>query len=215
MKSHISHTILRAVQRLADAPEHTLSLVAARFSTELPQLNASPAPDHVMHRLESVFEALSELSFQPDVGAALELACDTMQAELPSQAIAAGVYDINADEIRIVSARGMEHDLLRGIVMRRSQCFGGRVATEPFVMSGGPGGADWLGSGDEHAEVLLCPIAVDGNLLGVLAIAEPLCAATFDDHDLELASYVAGQLATFIQALRQCPSIPAPAMARR
>src|SRR5690349_8434066 len=105
MKSHLSHTILRVVQRLADAPEHTLSLVAARFSTELPQLNANPAPDHVMHRLESVFDALSELSFQPNISAALDLACDTLQAELPAQAIAAGVYDINADEIRIVSAR--------------------------------------------------------------------------------------------------------------
>jgi GAF domain-containing protein len=94
--------------------------------------------------------------------------------------------------------------------MARTQCFAGRTADGPFVASAAPGGADWLGSGDDGAEVLLCPIMLEGHLLGVLAIAEPLCTATFDDHDLELASYVAAQLSTFMQGLRQRPSIPAP-----
>jgi hypothetical protein len=68
MKTYLSQTVLRAVQRLADAPEHTLSLVAARFGTEF-QLEpaANEAPDHVMMRLERTFDALSELPFQPDV----------------------------------------------------------------------------------------------------------------------------------------------------
>jgi GAF domain-containing protein len=216
MKSYISQTVLRAVQRLADAPEQTLSLVAARFGTEL-ELDAvpTPAPDHLMVQLEGVFEALSELPFQPDVSAALNLACDALQAELPSGAVAAGLYDINADEIRIVTARGMEHDLLRGLIMTRDRCFVGRAADAPFVLSSEPGGADWLGSGDEGAQALLCPIACDGHLLGVLAVADPTCIDRFSDHDMELVSYVAGQLASFIQALRQRPSIPAPALARR
>lgn len=216
MKTYLSQTVLRVVQRLVDAPEHTLSLVASRFSTELqPEPSANPAPDHVMLRLESVFEALSELPFQPDTTAALELACDALQAELPSETVAAGLYNINADEIRIVAARGMEHDLLRGATMSRGCCFGGRAAEEPFVISGGPDGADWLGSGEEASEVLLCPIVCDDRLLGVLAVANPLCTDTFAAHDLELVSYVAGQLASFIQALRRRPSIPAPMIARR
>lgn len=215
MKTYLSHTILRIVQRLADTPEHTLSRVAARFSTELyPEANASPAPEYIVQRLESTFEALSELPFQRDIGAALELACDVLDAELPAQAIAAGLYNINADEIRIVAARGMEQDLLRGMVLSRASCFAGRASEGPFIASGSAGGAAWLGSGEEGAQVLLCPIVLDAHLLGVLAIAEPLCAATFDDHDVELASYVGGQLAAFIQSLRNRPSVPAPAFAR-
>lgn len=216
MKSHISQTLLRAVQRLADVPEQTLSRVASRFSTELrAEPAAGPAPDHVMARLESVFEAMSELPFQPHVSAALELACDTLQAELPSGVVAAGLYNINADEVRIVSARGMEHDLLCGTVMSLDRCFAGRATHEPFVVSNGPDGVDWLGTGDDGAEVLLCPIACDDHLLGVLAVADSLCTDHFAAHDLELVGYVASQLATFIQALRQFPSMPAPAIARR
>ena len=76
------------------------------------------------------------------------------------------------------------------------------------------GGADWLGSGEQGAEVLLCPIASDDHLFGVLAVADCLCTDRFASHDLELVSYVASQLASFIQTLRQCPSMPACAMAR-
>jgi GAF domain-containing protein len=216
MKSYLSHTVLRIVQRMVDAPEQTLSRVAERFGTEL-QLEASgtSAPDHVMVRLESVFDALSELPFQCDVGAAFDLACDTLQAELPAEAIAAGVYDINADEVRIVAARGLEHELGRGSIIPRGRCFAGRTNEEPFLIGGGPGGVDWLGSGDASAEVMLCPIVRDDHLLGVLALATPLCANRFEEHDLELVSYVADQLATFIQAQRRRPSIPAPGTARR
>lgn len=210
MKSYLSHTFAHAVQRLADAPMQTLTRVAARLSTELPVLDEGAPPDHVIVRLESVFEALSELPLQPNVNAALDLACDVLQAELPSEAVAAGVYDINADEVRIVAARGMEHDLVRGTFMPRERCFVARPPEEPFVVSGGPGAADWLGSGEDGAEVLLCPITCDANLLGVLAVADPLCTARFAAHDLELVSYVADRLSAFMQAARLCPSIAAP-----
>jgi GAF domain-containing protein len=203
MKTYLSHTLVNAVQRLADAPEHALSRVVARFSTELPALpHESAAPDYAVLRLESAFEALSELPFQPHVHAALELACEVLQAELPSEAIAAGLYDINADEVRIVAARGMEHDLLCGTQMSRAQCFVDRPADAPFVISRGPNAADWIGCGEDGAEVLLCPIVCDANLLGVLAVADPLCSAGFTDHDRELVSYVAQQLSAFIQAAR-------------
>lgn len=212
IKSYLSQTVMRVVQRLADAPEHTLSAVAARFGTEQDlEPNAEPPPEHVLVRLESAFEALSELPFQQDVGAAFDLACDVLQTELPSEAIAGGVYNINADEIRIVAARGMEQDLLRGSILPRTQCFAGREVDEPFVIGGGSDQGDWVCFSGEQATVLLCPIMHDTHLLGVLAIAEPLCSAGFEEHDLELVSYVASQLAGFIHAQRQLPSIlPAP-----
>jgi GAF domain-containing protein len=216
MKAHLSHTVLNALQRLADAPKQTLSKLAARFGTVLrPEPTASSAPEHITTRLESVFDALSELAFQPDIAAAGDLVCDALQAELPSAAVAAGLYNIDSDEIRIVAARGLEHDLLRGAIMPRARCLPGRAPAEAIIVSGDADGADWIGTGEEGSTVLLCPLLHDANLLGTLAIAEPLCAADFSPHDLELVSYVADQLAAFIQTHRLRPSSPAPALGTR
>lgn len=216
MKRRISHTLLNAVQRLAGAPEHTLSRVAARFNVALrSEPSVHPAPEHVMTRLESVFEALSELSFQPHVTAAFELACDTLQAELPTEAVAAGLYDIDSDEIRIVAARGLEHERLRGMVMSRERGLVGRASEQAIIISGGADGPDWLGSGSDGSTALLCPIFQDAHLLGVLALANPLCSADFNQHDLELVRYVADQLAGVIQTDRLRPSIASSATADR
>ena len=214
MKTHLSHTLLNAMLRLADAPQQTLSKVSARFQGGFrPEPSSSTTPDCVMMRLENVFEALSELAFQPDITAALELACETLQAELPTEALAAGLYDINTDEIRIAAARGLEHDLVRGLVMPRRQCFAGHAAREPLVLDGGAQGVDWLGAGETGSTVLLCPILHDAHLLGVIGLADPLCAAYFSQDDLELVTYVANQLASFIQECRMRPSIIPPAQA--
>jgi GAF domain-containing protein len=203
MKTHFSHTFINAVLRLADAPQHTLSKVAALVRGDVVSApTTGTTPEHVVRRLENVFEALGELSAQPDLVSALDLACDTLHAELPNAATAAGLYDIDADAIRVIAARGLEHDLLRGTVLPRARCFGGSSAEEPVVVSGHAGGADWIGQGETGSIVLLCPIVHDANLLGVLALAEPLCAADFSRDDVELVSYVAEQLAGVIQSRR-------------
>lgn len=210
MKTHFSHTLLNAVLRLSGVPQQTLSKVTARLSGKTQQPTSSATPDHVVMRLEYLFEALAELSSQPDIAAALDLACDALQAELPTEAVAAGLYDINSDEIRIVAARGLARELLCGTVMSRERCFVGHVGEHAIIASGQAGGADWVGAGEEGSTVLLCPIHHESNLLGVLALADPLCTAQFSHDDLELVSYVAGQLVAFIQAQRMRPSIAAP-----
>lgn len=216
MMTRLSHTFLNAVQRLADAPEHTLSKVAARFNVALrPDSGTGPTPDHVMNRLESVFEALSELSFQPHLAAAFDLACDTLQAELPAEAVAAGLYDIDRDEIRFVVARGVNSDQLRNSAIPRTRCLAGHTAAAAVILRGETSGAGWLGAGADGSSVLLCPIVRDAHLLGVIALADPLCAAQFSDHDLELVAYVADQLATVIQNHRHRATTLAPHAAPR
>lgn len=215
MKTRLTQTLLDTMLRLADAPQQTLSKVTARFSNmPRPEVNESAAPDHVIARLENVFEALTDLSFQPQIPAALDLACDALQAELPTEAVAAGLYDINSDEIRIVAARGVERELLCGSIVARERCFAGHAGEEPIITSGHADGADWFTAGQEGSSVLLCPIQHESTLLGVIALADPLCAASFDHHDLELVGYVANQLASFIRAHRLRPSI-VPAAANR
>jgi GAF domain-containing protein len=211
LKTHISHTLLKAVRLLSDAPQRGLSKVAARLGSfgSVP----APPPDHVMMRLESVFEALSELSLQPNVAAAFDLACEALQAELPTEAVAAGLYDIDADEVGFVAAHGVGHERLRGTALPRGRCLVGGAVEEAIVVRGDAPSAGWLGAGGADATVLLCPIRHDGHLLGVLALADPLCAAEFSHHDLELVAYVADQLAVFIQAQRLRPSTAAPARA--
>jgi GAF domain-containing protein len=206
MKPHLSHTLLETVLRLSGAPPQTISRLSARSSTQLrAQSVGHPPPDHVVTRLERVFEALSDLSAQPSTAAALDLACDALQAELPTGTVAAGLYDIDCDEIRIVAARGPDHERLHGAVMPRGRCLVGYAAESAIIANGGSYGADWLGCSGEDATVLLCPIHHDTTLLGLLALADPLCTARFDQYDLELVGYVANQLGAFIHAHRHQP----------
>ncbi|HMI91163.1 MAG TPA: GAF domain-containing protein [Polyangiales bacterium] len=197
MKTHLSHTLRNAMLRMLDASPFGMGRRGAASSR--------PAPDNVVRRLENVFEALSELSLQPHVAAAFDLACDTLQAELPTEAVAAGLYDIDSDEIRIVAARGAEQSALRGSAFPRASCLVGYASMEPTITSGNAHGAHWLGSGGQDSTVLLCPILHDAHLLGVLALAEPLRVERFEDHDRGLVSYVADQLASFIQTHRHRP----------
>jgi GAF domain-containing protein len=207
-RNPISENLRSAVERLAEAPQRTFSMVTGQLGgANLPVNRSSPPPPHVTSRLESAFEALSELSFRPHVGSALELALDVLQAELPSEAMAAGLYDINADEILFVTARGEGHDMLRGTTMPRVRCLCGRAAEHAIITDAAPGAADWIGARQESS-VLLCPILDDTTLLGVLALSDPTCAVEYTQHDAELARYVAGQLAGYIRSKRQRPPAP-------
>ena len=204
-----------AVMRLADAPQRTLSKVTSRFGsrTKSGVVSIAPPPEHITRRLEDVFDALSELSFQPHVAAALDLACDVLQTELPTEAVAAGLHDIDADEIRFVTARGIGHERLRGTAMPRSRCLVGYAAEQAITTAGGAQGVAWIGGGGAQSTVLLCPIVYDANLLGLIALADPLCTASFGPYDVELVRYVADQLAGFIHAHRQRPAPAAVARA--
>ncbi len=201
--THLSSILRAAVSRLTDVPHWTRSRAggpARRAPIAKP--HSIPPPEHET-RLETMFEALSDLSFQPHVAAALELACDALQGELPTEAVAAGLYDIDADEIRFVVARGERRASLGGAAMPRARCLTGYATEGPIIIRGGRDAVDWIGSGEDGSTVLLCPILHDGNLLGVIALADPLCSATFARHDTDLVRYVAEQLASFIHAQRQ------------
>jgi GAF domain-containing protein len=208
MKPQLSQTFRSAVRLLADAPQETLSRAAARFAGRSRGRRATtPAPEHIVLRLENVFEALSELPFQPHIAAALELACDALQAELPTEAAVAGLYDIDSDELQIFVVRGAIGDLARGTRLPRARGLLGAGAFEAIIARGDAPHASWLAA-SEGSTALLCPILHDANLLGVLALANPRCTAEFDRDDLELVDYVAQQLSAAIQAHRHRTPLP-------
>lgn len=202
--AYLSSILRNAVSRLADVPHWTRSRIAARSDLDgRLKPRSIPPPEHLT-RLETMFEWLSELPSRPHVAGALELACEALQAELPTEAISAGLYDIDADEVRFVVARGPRSDQLCGTAVPRARCLTGYAAEGPIILGGSErNAADWIGSGEEGSTVLLCPILHDGNLLGLIALADPLCSARFERHDTDLVRYVAEQLAEFIHAHRQ------------
>ena len=199
--AYLTDIFRNAITRLAEAPQR----ITPR---PFPAVRSAPPPAYVTARLENVFEELSELALQPHVAAAFELACDVLQAELPVEVMAAGLHDIDADEMRFLLARGADGDLLRGTALPRSRCLTGLAAEHATIVRGDAEGAGWIGSGKEST-ILLCPIIKDATLLGVLALADPLCTASFSEHDLELVGYVSEQLAGFIHTHRHQPAAPA------
>ena len=209
----LSHILRNAVLHLVEVPQRTLSKVTGRFSVpnEVAALASIPPP-HVVSRLEDVFDGVSDLASQPSVLGALELACGVLQAELPTEALAAGLHDIDTDEIRFVVARGQGHQSLSGTAMPLARCVVGYAAEQATLARGGAGGVSWIGSSDAESTVLLCPIVHDANLLGLLALADPVCKAELDRYDLEVVRYVADQLAAFIHAHRQRPALAATSL---
>lgn len=164
-----------------------------------------PAPAHVQSRLETVFDELADLALAPNVASALELASDVLEAELPSAALVAGLHDIDNDEMRFVVARGIGHELVRGTALPVAECLVSRAAFDAVITDGGADGAEWIAPDGEESRVLLCPILHDRTLLGMVALADPVCAADFVDHDKDLVRYVCSQLASFIHLQRHRP----------
>jgi len=199
------NTLWTELKRLAQRSQRAIDRVASgrlprnlRVSTVRP-----PPPPHVESRLEEVFDALAELPQQPNVGAALELASDALESELPTAAMAIALHDIDKDEMCFVVARGVAHEL-KGTTLPVAKCLIGHAAFDVMQTHGSCDEAEWIAP-EAESPVLLCPIRHDRILLGLLAMAEPICSAEFADHDIELLRYVCDQLAGVIHGLRSRP----------
>ncbi len=205
--SGFGHTFRQALQRVANHSQRAVAVVKSlRRPLAVPRLtSAPPPPPYIQSRLEDVFDALADLSLQPNIATALELASEALAGELPTAAMAAALHDIDRDEMRFVVARGVGHELLKGTAMPVARCLVGHAAYDVVLTDGGPDGAAWIAPEGKDSPVLLCPILHDRTLLGLLALAEPICAAEFGDHDVELVRYVSGQLGSVIHELRLRP----------
>jgi GAF domain-containing protein len=204
--SGIPPSIRTALKRIADSPQRVVASLRGSLAPAISRLSvAPPAPAHVENRLEDVFDALADLSLQPNIATALELASDVLESELPTATLAAALHDIDTDEMRFVVARGSGHETLKGTAMPLADCLVGPSAYELVLTDGGPQGAAWIAPEGAQSPVLLCPILHDRHLLGLLALADPICSAQFGDHDVELVRYVSGQLGSVIHELRQRP----------
>ena len=192
----VAESSQRALSRLSRKPPSGVRAIAT--GSIRPTAPADP-------RLEEVFTAMSELPFQPHIAAALGLGLAALEAELPCTACAAGLHDIDSDEIRIVAAQGEGHELLRGSALPLRECVTDRAMHAPDVVDG-TGVGSLLANEGVASNVLLCPILHQEHLLGVLTLADPLCAARFEERDIELVRYVADQLASFIHEHRQRPA---------
>ena len=206
-------TFRATLKRIADRSLRAVEVVKSLRPplTALRLSSAPPPPPYVQSRLEEVFDALADLSLQPSIVTALELASDALASELPTAAIAAALHDIDNDEMRFVVARGVGHELLKGTAMPLAECLVGHAAYDVVLTDGGPDGARWIAPEGKESPVLLCPIIHDRTLLGLLALAEPICAAEFGNHDVELVRYVSDQLGSVIHDLRHRPPQAEPA----
>lgn len=202
MLTNLSHTFQDTLLRLSDAPRRAFERVwGRRFSPAGAAPLSSPPPANVTTRLEAMFDALSDLSAQPHVAAAFELACDALQVLLPTDLVGAGLYHIDTDEFRFVTARGLARELLPSAAVARRGCLSD-VAHEQAVVLAGAASSCCLGEALADASLLLCPVTCESNLLGVLVLGDTTGAAVFTKHDLELARYVAEQLGSFIHEQR-------------
>lgn len=170
-----------------------------------------PPPPSVTNRLEEMFDAVSELGEQPHVAAAFELACDALQRLLPSEVVGAALYHIDSDELRFVTARGPGLQFLPDAPVARRDLLSDGACDHGTIISGSAAQRSWVGATSDEASALMCPIAHEGHLLGLLVLTDPHGATGFTSHDLDLVRYVAAQLGSFIHEQRHRSSSATPA----
>ncbi|MFW6067104.1 MAG: GAF domain-containing protein [Myxococcota bacterium] len=161
-------------------------------------------------RLMQAFEACQDLLFLESPALAVHFAVHLLGELMPCEAITACLYDIDADEQRVVVATGTGGDAMqgRGLPSRAGLMGAAAEALGPALRVddvGADGRFDPEAEGRpglEPRSALYAPLAHQGQLLGMLQLLDRTGQPHFDDTDVEVLGYVAGQLAEFVHHAR-------------
>jgi GAF domain-containing protein len=161
-------------------------------------------------RLSAAFEAVQDLYFLASSAEGLVFAVKLLQDLVPCEAATGGIYDINTDELRLVALTGTGSEERRAEAIPSSQGLLGAAAltTAEFLVIN-----DVLSDprfdpaidgrvGMQTASMLLLPLRRDDNLLGLLQLINRRGGKPFSDADVAVCTYVARQVAEFMQSKR-------------
>ena len=162
-------------------------------------------------RLAALFEAFKDLPHVRSAAAALDLALELLALAVPCAASAACLYDINANKLRFVAARGHGAQERRGTAVALHRGMLGRAAREQeeattHTITGHETTYD-VGTdsrpGLRTQTLLLRPLAHNGQLLGILQLINRKGGEElFTRGDLNLANYVGDRLSQTLSDLR-------------
>lgn len=178
---------------------------------QLSSMPPHPGSTEADARLAHAFEACQDLLFLTSPVAAVEFVIRLLAELVPSEAAAGCLYDINADEQRVVFATGPGSDarLARGLpakagLLGASQEARGTVLRVDDVVADGRFEAEVEGrEGLGVKSALYAPLDAQGHLLGMIQLLNRVGdASTFSRADADVAGYVAGQLAQFVRTSR-------------
>ena len=169
-----------------------------------------PPPTANDDRLASAFEALQDLPFLSSAAEGLEFAVKLLSDLIPSHTIAACLYDINTDELRVVAAMGP------GAGERKTQAipvamglFGNaaRGGDKALVVSDATRHPDFdpafdVAPGVDARTMLLRPLVQEGQLFGVLQLTNKTDGAPYTAEDVNLINYIAERVADFVRQAR-------------
>jgi len=161
-------------------------------------------------RLALAFEALSELPTMAHAAQALDHVAGLLDSLVPCAALAACLYDINDDSLRIVAARGHAAMLRTGTALPRS---GGLLGSAVHIEDRATvfdAPQQELGfvvtvdscPGLDARSLLVRPISREGQLLGALQLLNRSGAPSFSADDVSVVNYIARQLADALLLLR-------------
>lgn len=185
--------------------------------SEMPRISSVPPPP-TEDRLATAFEACHDLLFLRNRAEALEFAVHLLEELVPCEATAAFLLDVNTDEFRLVSARGL------GASGRRGQAFPSSVGLlgaasslaehAVLVLADAPADprydekVDGIPGLDTRA-LLYRPLIHKGRLFGVLQLANGIARPMFTEADCEVVDYVTQQLSIFVAKGASLPKLAA------
>jgi hypothetical protein len=197
----------------AAPPVATVPLASAAATTRDPwsPLESREPTGDQDRRLAVAFETAQDLYFLATPVDGLEFAVKLLGELVPCEAVGGAIYDINADVFRFVAVSGPGAAELRAEAVPSSAgllAAAVRSGRESLVVNELEGDARFDAAADgrvglEARSLAYLPLQKKDHLLGMLQLINRHGDRGFSEADIAVASYVAGQLADFLQARRR------------
>ncbi len=193
--------------------------VSSNASSAVPSnISNADEPDDI---LSDVFDSCHELSYQPTPLAGFQFAVGVLSHYIACERVTAAIYDIDADELRVVASSdrsaGNLHDTVpasRGLVQRALSSIDQTLRVDACQTEEAYAAeTDSLGVHNPR-NLLLARVAKGRHVLGLLHLANANKGGNAEDGftgtDEEVVKYVAEQLGRFIDGRRKSAIPPAP-----
>jgi len=172
-----------------------------------PQAQAATATAAPDDRLATAFEALQDLPFLSTAAEGLEFAVNLLGDMIASEAIAACLYDINTDELRVVAAAGTGAQerktqaipVTAGVFGQAARAGDRALAISNVQLHAGFDPALDTAPGLQARNMLLRPLLQEGQLFGVLQLTNRVGIASYTNEDVNLINYIAERVAAFVR----------------
>lgn len=175
-------------------------LAARSLTPPLARSSRSQARAHGDDLIAELFEACSELNYQPDARAGALFIATLALDKIPSELALVSLYDINKREFVVVQHLGLGTTIVDARVSERAKLVAQVMRTKRTSVTDDTTTIDerWGKTGVPLRSIACAPVEVGGRYLGLIELANPLDGGAFQESDGHALTYIGQQFAEFL-----------------